>query len=261
MARDAYDSAEAPVEKDKYGNDYKPLSREEAQALSDKLKDQIDKVPEEKAGNYRVPEPEKIKGISVNDKGEARIVENWKDGTDGAKPGTRHMESVKAKDESGNPTVIDRIGGEGGNYFAPMNSEGEPYSLMERATGDYLPHDKIQDNDSYHPYEVKQDFTRENFEKAINDTYDDPDERAEKMDQLNAYYNDATSDSYTNGHDGEKYCDCAPSEADGVKAGEIDQMFLQEGDGYGKGTDGGGEQYITPFSAKDMIEMGMIEEI
>ena len=38
-------------------------------------------------------------------------------------------------------------------------------------------------------------------------------------------------------------------------------MFLQEGDEYGKGTDGGGEQYITPFNARDLIEMGMIEEI
>lgn len=261
MAKDEFDSAEAPVEKDKYGNDYKPLSREEAQELSDKLKSQIDNVPKGEGGNYRVPEPEKIKGVSVNDRGEARIVENWRDGTDGAKSDTRHMETVKATGEDGKPTVIDRIGGENGNYFAPMNSDGEPYSLKERATGDYLPNENIQDNDSYHPYEVKQDFTRENFEKAINDTYDDPDVREDKMDALNAYYNDATSDSYTNGHDGEKYCDCTPDQADGVKTGEIDQMFLHDGDEYGKGTDGGGQQYITPFSAKELQEMGMIEEI
>lgn len=261
MAKDEFDSAEAPVEKDKYGNDYKPLSREEAQELSDKLKSQIDNVPKGEGGNYRVPEPEKIKGVSVNDRGEARIVENWRDGTDGAKSDTRYMETVKATGEDGKPTVIDRIGGENGNYFAPMNSDGEPYSLKERATGDYLPNVNIQDNDSYHPYEVKQDFTRENFEKAINDTYDDPDVREDKMDALNAYYNDATSDSYTNGHDGEKYCDCTPDQADGVKTGEIDQMFLHDGDEYGKGTDGGGQQYITPFSAKELQEMGMIEEI
>ena len=261
MAKDAFDSAEAPLEKDKYGNDYKPLTREEAQELSDKLKSQIDSVPKGEGGNYRVPETEKIKGVSVNDKGETRVVENWRDGTDGAKPGTRHMETVKATGEDGKPTVIDRIGGENGNYFAPMNSDGEPYSLKERATGDYLPNENIQDNDSYHPYEVKQDFTRENFEKAINDTYDDPDVREDKMDALNAYYNDATSDSYTNGHDGEKYCDCTPDQADGVKTGEIDQMFLHDGDEYGKGTDGGGQQYITPFSAKELQEMGMIEEI
>ena len=261
MAKDAFDSAEAPLEKDKYGNDYKPLTREEAQELSDKLKSQIDSVPKGEGGNYRVPETEKIKGVSVNDKGETRVIENWRDGTDGAKPGTRHMETVKATGEDGKPTVIDRIGGENGNYFAPMNSDGEPYSLKERATGDYLPNENIQDNDSYHPYEVKQDFTRENFEKAINDTYDDPDVREDKMDALNAYYNDATSDSYTNGHDGEKYCDCTPDQADGVKTGEIDQMFLHDGDEYGKGTDGGGQQYITPFSAKELQEMGMIEEI
>ena len=38
-------------------------------------------------------------------------------------------------------------------------------------------------------------------------------------------------------------------------------MFLHDGDEYGKGTDGGGQQYITPFSAKELQEMGMIEEI
>ena len=35
-------------------------------------------------------------------------------------------------------------------------------------------------------------------------------------------------------------------------------MFLKEGDGYGKGTDGGGDQIIAPFTADELVEMGMI---
>ena len=38
-------------------------------------------------------------------------------------------------------------------------------------------------------------------------------------------------------------------------------MTAEDGDEYGKGTDGGGKQFITPFSAKELIEMKMIEEI
>ena len=229
--------------------------------MSDKLKAQINETPKGERGNYRVPEPEKIKGISVSDSGDARIAENWKDGSDGAKPGTRHMETVKSEGPDGKPTIIDRVGGENGNYFSPMGPDGEPYSLKKRAIGDYLPHEKLQDNDSYHQYEVKQDFTRDNFEKAINDTYDDPQEREFMKKRLDRYYDDACHDTDTDNHDGEKYFDGAPEHADGVKTGEIDQMFLKDGDEYGKGTDGGGIQYITPFNAELLQEMGMIEEI
>lgn len=261
IAKTAFNSADSISEKDRYGNDYKPLALNEARDLSDKLKTQINNVPNGKRGNYRVPEPEKIKGVSVNANGEARIIERWKDGTDGAQSGSRHMEVVKAIGENGKPTVIDRIGGENGNYFSPLSSQGEPFSLKERATGDYLPNPNIKENDSYHQYEIKRDFTRENFEKAIDATYDDSDEKEDKKDRLNAYYKDAVSDSYTNGHDGEKYSDLSADKVDGIKTGIIDQMFLKDGDQYGKGTDGGGIQFITPFNVKELKEMGMIEEI
>ncbi len=261
MAEEAFNAAKAPGEIDARGNVYKPLSRDEARALSDKLKYQIDDVPNVQRGNYRVPEPEKIKGVKIDPEGNVRIVEAWKENTDGALANTRRMEIVKATNSDGSPTIIDRVGGESGDYFSPMKPNGEPYSLQERAIGDYLPEKRLQDNASYHQYEVQQDFTRENFEKAIRDTYDNPKEVADKLEQLEAYYEDATSDIGTYGHDGEKYCDVLSSEADGVKAGEIDQMFLKDGDGYMKGTDGGAQQFITPFNAKDLLKMRMIKEI
>ncbi len=77
------------------------------------------------------------------------------------------------------------------------------------------------------------------------------------FDELDAYYEDAANIN-SGYHSGERYCDCAPKDADGVKTGEIDQMFLKEG--YGKGKDGGGDQIIAPFTADELVEMGMIIE-
>ncbi len=252
IAREAFDQAKAPVVTDADGIVSKSLSRDEARALSDQLKDQIDETPLVQRGNYRVPETEKIAGIKIYPDGSTRIDEAWKLNTDGAKAGTREMKVLKATNAEGNPTIIDRVGGENGNYFSPLRPDGEPYGLKERAIGDYLPEEKIQDNASYHQYEVQQDFTRENFEKAIRNTYDDPDVVADKMQYLNDYYKDAANIK-SKDHFGDAYCDCLPNEADGVKSGVIDQMFLKD--------DGGAPQFITPFKADELIEMKMIKEV
>lgn len=250
-----YDNASANIEKDSYGNDYKPFTQKEKELLSSELKENINSVSKGERGNYRVPEPKKIKGVSCNAEGNVRIKEAWIDGTDGAKEGTRRMEIVKAKDESGNPTYIDRIGSENGNYFSPMKEDGTPYSLRERAIGDYLPEKNIEDNDSYHKYKVKEDFTRKNFEKAIDRTYADEDVKQDKIDQLISYYSDAKSSIKTDGHDGETY-KFNGDNIDGVKSGDIDNMF-----GTKDNPDGGGKQYITPFNGKELLDMGMIEEV
>lgn len=255
MCKTAFDNASSVAEKDKYGNDYKELNQSEKQALSSDMKNHIDCIPKGERGNYRVPEPEKIKGVSQTPDGKFQLVENWKANCDGAKDGTREMEVVKAKDANGSPTYIDRIGSGNGNYFSPMNEYGEPYSLRERAIGDYLPEKNIEDNDSYHKYEVKQDFTRENFEAAIDKTYTDPDINAKKHRELEAYYKDASFSYDTNGHDGEAYRFIGDN-PNGVKSGEIDNMF-----GTKENPDGGGKQYITPFKARELEEMGMIEEV
>ncbi len=260
MANKVYDKSLAEPTIDNEGNASKEFNLGEKVVLSNATKRQINNVPKGLRGNYRVPEPEKIKGVRVDPEGNARIVENWKPNSDGAKSGTRHMEIVRAVGEDGKPTLIDRIGAENGNYFSPMNPEGEPYSLKERGIGDYLPEKDIQENDSYHLYKVLKDFTRENFEKAIEETYQG-DRRNEQMDRLYDYYKVATKKSLKDGHPDEKYCNCSVDDADGVKTGEIDQMFLKDGDEYGKGTDGGGMQYITPFSVDELKKMKMIEEI
>ena len=255
ICNEAFKNSSAKIEKDTYGNDYKELTRKEKENLSSDLKEHINGIPKGNRGDYRIPEPEKIKGLSQNDKGETRLIEAWKPNSDGAKYGTRHMEIIRAKDENGNPTQIDRIGSNRGNYFSPMKENGEPYSVKERATGDYLPEKKIEDNDSYHKYEVKQDFTRENFEKAIDKTYTDLRENEFMKTELNKYYDDAIRKTKTKGHDGDayKYEENCPN---GVKSGEIDNMF-----GTKENPDGGGKQYIAPFNAKELEKMGMIEEI
>jgi hypothetical protein len=261
MALNAFNKGSGKVVSDSDGNITKYLTREEATELSNVLKKQLDDVPQYLAGDYRVPEPEKIAGITVYKDGSVRIKEAWKDGTDGAKSGTRRMEIVTAVDENGKPVVIDRIGAENGNYFSPMKDDGTPYSLKERAIGDYLAYDELADNSSYHQYIVKKDFTRKNFEEAIDNSTMNLNNKAKMKERLADYYDDAVSVTDTLGHDGEQYSDLAPDLADGVKTGEIDQMFLKDGDIYHKGTDGGGKQFITPFNVNELIELGMIEKI
>ncbi len=176
------------------------------------------------------------------------MIEAWRPGTDGAVDGTRKMVTVSSLNDDGTKVLLDRIGGEGGNYFSPLQSDSTPYGLKERAIGDYLPESQIDINDSYHLYEMQQDFTRENFENAINNIVD-MDEREVLQDQLQKYYDDARSTIETIGHDGEAYA----GTQNGVKSGIIDKMFEMD--------DGGAIQYITPFNAEMLVELGMLKRV
>ena len=132
-----------------------------------------------------------------------------------------------------------------------MRADGTPYSLIERAIGDYLPLPDITENDSYHQYEVLMDFTRENFERAINDNRRlTADEKKLLLKQLNKLYKDARSKVDTAGHDGEAYAGISD---DGVKAGVIDHMFTNY--------DGGAIQFITLFDADTLIELGILKQL
>ena len=223
------------------GTSYKELSPTEKENLSNKCKELMNSIPKKERGNFRVPEPEKIKGVNS----EGRIIEAWKPNTDGAVEGSRHMETPQKGQ------VIDRIGGDGGNYFSPMGENGKPVSLKERAIGDYLPENNISDNASYHAYEVQQDFTKENFQKAIENSDLTPAEKDNMMSDLEDYYADcAASDSPQ--HPGDTYTEDEKT-ADGVKIGTIAPMFKED--------DGGATQYITPFSAAQLQKIGMIKEI
>lgn len=253
----AYDNAAAGayVYDTGFGLQCKEFNQEERQDLSSELKNHIDSIPKGGRGDYRVPKTEKVKGVRQCKNGAYGVDEAWKPNTDGAKSGTRRMVIVTAIDENGHPTYIDRIGSSNGDYFSPMMEDGRPYGLRERAIGDYLPEDKIEDNDSYHKYEVKQDFTRANFEAAIDKTCTDEKVITQFKRILATYYKDSARTFATRGHDGEVYAFNGDA-PDGVKFGEIDNMF-----GTVTCPDGGAKQYITPFTAKDMEAIGMLIEI
>ena len=237
IGKEAFDGSSSIESAD---GSYKELSSTEREQLSSKCKELINSIPKEDRGDFRVPEPEKIKGVTS----EGRIVEAWKPNTDGAVEGTRHMETpMKGQ-------IIDRVGGETGNYFSPMDENGKPYSLKSRAIGDYLPEENISDNSSYHAYEVQQDFTKENFQNAINNSDLEDADKEKWLKRLDAYYDDCT-DATVKDHVGDVYADNS-SEADGVKTGKIAPMF--------KSDDGGATQYITPFSAAELKEIKMIKD-
>lgn len=222
---------------------YKELSPDEKEWLSAKGKELINLIPKEKRGDFRVPEPEKIREISKK-KENICIEENWK--SDGGRFGTRHMEVPREGE------TIDRIGSHFGKYFAAMGEDGNPISLKARAIGDYLPEDDIVENSSYHAYEIQKDFTKNNFYKAVEQRYAGTIEYGDKISILDEYYKDCASAVSCNcGHLGEKYASTVDS-ADGVKTAVIDSMFTND--------DGGGKQYITPFDASTLEELGMIRE-
>ena len=230
------------------GEVYKELTDEEKSILSEKGKEIINSASKQERGDFRVPGPEKIKGVTPD----GHIEENWTANTDGAVDGTRHMEIPQAGQ------IIDRIGGEKGNFFSPLKPDGQPYTLKERATGDYLPEENIEDNASYHQYLVKDNFTENNFQEHIDTAY-----REEKIttvtknqfsDRLKTYYNESeTATSY--GCNGEAYIKSGQL-SDGVRTAEISPMFI-----HGDDPDGGGVQYIMPFNVEELRSIGLIELI
>ena len=253
IVEDAYKKSSAKVEVNENGEFQKLLDYLEKDTLSKELQEQINDIPKGQRGDYRVPMPEKIKGIRIDKKsGQARIIEAWKPDTDGAKFGTREMCIIKKG------TILDRIGSPNGNYLSPMKPDGTPYSLKERAIGDYLPEEKIEDNDSYHKYIATEDFTRETFEKAIKESGLSDTDKEQLIMKLDAYYEDCSSIKETFTHDGDPYSDGSPDNTNGVKSGIIDEMFIHETGNQ----DGGAIQYITPFSVFDLIDkLKILEEI
>lgn len=222
----------------------KVLSDEDKKELSDRQYDYLkDRQPEDR-DDCRVHTPESIKDVRVCSDGRYEVDQNWRQETDGAELGSREMEVVKAG------STIDRVGSGNGKYFSPMNDNGTPYSINERATGDRMVEDRIDQNSSYHQYEVKQDLSRENIESAIDKHYSGA-EREAMQEELKAYYEDCC-DPMNPQHKDDPYSDKPVDETDGIKAGKIDHMFTDN--------DGGGRQYIMPFSASEMCKMELIEE-
>lgn len=251
IVNEAYKKSTAPVETNETGEFQKLLNYLEKDLLSKDLQEQINDIPKGQRGDYRVPMPEKIKGIRIDkDSGQARIIEAWKPDTDGAKFGTREMCIIKKG------TILDRIGSSSGNYLSPMKPDGTPYSLKERAIGDYLPEEKIEDNDSYHKYVAIMDFTKENFEKQIYNNFSEAEQKRLLL-LLDGYYKNSLSKSKKSGHFNDSYLKDKTKMPNGIKSGIVDEMFIHESGN----EDGGAIQYITPFSIDELIKLGMLEVI
>ena len=227
-------------------NNFKELNEKEKQELSDKIFHMLESAPLEERGNFRAPTPEKIKGITA----EGRIIENWALNDDGAEKGSRHMEVLREGH------IVDRIGAENSPYVASLNEDGKPATAEERSIGDRLPEENIEDNASYHAYEVTTDFTKDNIENAVDNylydhrstlTHDD----ARMSLELKIYYSDCTDTSLNTDHPGESYIKDGQNE-DGVKTGCVAPMF---------GDCGGATQHILPLTVADLQKIGMIRRI
>ena len=150
--------------------------------------------------------------------------------------------------------VIDRIGSPNSDYFAPRDENGNPVATMkERGLPDKELDGDITEHPAYHAYQINKDFSKENFENAVKDKYgnsDNPDIRAkhdEMLKKLEDYYVDCTNPE-AESHFGDIY-----KGDGGVKTATIDKMFADD--------DGGGKQYITPFTANELMDLEMISEI
>lgn len=179
------------------------------------------------------------------------IVTNWKKDEetggelDGAAKGTRRMEIVRKG------TIIDRVGGDDGKYFSPMDRDGNPYALKQRAIGAILKNEAfLEVNSCYHRYRLLEDFSKENFLNAIRRSGYDEVAKLLMYYEMDRYYCNVMQEDIKCDHPGEAY---GNEKSDGVKVGVIDSMFFRD--------DGGAIQYIVPFSAKQLEIIGMIEEI
>ena len=152
LAEESYNDLDTPTERietEKEIKYVKKLDETQKQEVSDTLYEWLKNTPKGQAGNFRVPEPEKLLGAAeVYQKKDGNIVyrfeEAWKPDHDGAKEGTREMFVVKSG------TIMDRIGGEKGDFFSFMDENGEPITLIARAIGDRVrDKENIEENDSY----------------------------------------------------------------------------------------------------------------
>ena len=252
--------------------DKEPLTKEDKQELSDRQLEYLKSRDPEDCNDCRVFSAESIKSVELDENGNAVVVQDWKNRTDGAEQGSREMEVVKKG------TIIDRIGNPDGKYSSPLPEDGKALSGDKRATGDRYPEQPIEKNSCYHKYEVLQDLTHENIVAAIHKTYPDISSQFSLNHDLNSecmyeedtsilykgykedllydldfYYADA-SDISSESHPGDVYKkEEGANNIDGVKKGVIAPMFSEN--------DGGGEQYLMPFTISEMCKLGLLREV
>ena len=210
------------------------LTTEQRENLASELKSYYDIAPDTK--DVTVPEsPKDVTGIyydKINNRYD--VVYDWKDVD--TVPETRTMKVLKEGEQ------FDRVGYPSGRCVGEVNADGSCATAKQRSTPYHFRMDNIADEPSYHRYEALQDFTRDNIEKAIDNSslYTD-EQKAGMHKQVDDYYNKKH----------EKYGD-----GDGLAYGEIAPMFEDT-----TRSTGGGYQYDMPLNMEQLYNIGMIDEI
>ena len=210
------------------------LTNEQKENLASELKSYYDTAPDTK--DVTVPEsPKDVTGIyydKINNRYD--VAYDWKDVD--TVPETRTMKVLKEGEQ------FDRVGYPSGRCVGEVNADGSCSTAKQRSTPYHFTKENISDEPSYHRYEALQDFTRDNIEKAIDNSslYTD-EQKAGMHKQVDDYYNKKH----------EKYGD-----GDGLAYGEIAPMFEDT-----TGSTGGGHQYDMPLNMEQLYNIGMIDEI
>ena len=152
-------------------------------------------------------------------------------------PDTREMTILKKGEQ------FDRVGPETGRCVGKVGEDGSCAKIEERSIPYYFSGDDIEKEPSYHRYEARQDFTRENMERAIEESSYSS-KRKESMKRVLSRYYEKNSERYAP--------ELNTEEMDGLTTGEIAPMF---------GKPGGGMQHDMPFNMEELKELKLIEEV
>ena len=214
---------------DKYGPD---LTDEQKQNLYEDLLDLYKKTAPKNRGDLLIPKnADVIKCVNRNKyTGKYEVIYNWADGL-GTVEGTREMKVL------GKDAVFDRVGSPYGKCVGEVGADGSCATVDQRSIPYYFEESDITKEPSYHRYVVKEDFTKDNIYKKIEESSLSDTEKKQLKETVDEYYNKNTP--YYGDNDGLAY-------------GEIAPMF--------DGT-GGGYQYDMPLNMNQLIAIGMIDEI
>lgn len=210
------------------------LTDEQKSALTDELKTNYDATSKEDRGDVRVPENEKDVSCIYYDGNTQKydIGYNWKEDT---VPESREMKVMQVGDQ------FDRVGPPSGKCVGEVNSDGTCATREQRSIPYHLNEANITDEPSYHRYEAEQDFTKENLDNAIDNSFYTDAQKVEMHQKVDDYY-DRSHAKYGDG--------------DGLAYGEIAPMFEDT-----TGSTGGGYQYDMPLSMDELENVGMISEV
>ncbi len=208
------------------------LSGEDRIHLVEEFKKDYDQCAD--TGDVTVPEsPKDVKGIAYNKYTQKyEVIYGW-DKND-TMVDTREMRVLKEGEQ------FDRVGPPTGRCVGEVDSEGNCATREQRSLPYHLTKGNIIDEPSYHRYEALHDFTRENIENQIENSYSLSEEQKATYKSLVADYYDKVEKKYGSG--------------DGLAYGEISPMFRNTTESTGHG-----HQYDMPLNMDQLYEIGMID--